>query len=148
MQQRPSKSSRPLEVILALAADEFAVPSWVGVSELIAEYPVDSAVGSFVVTNLPAESDDYIIAIRGTNPDGETLTRFKFYSTGDEVLTFPVYNGELIPGDDATIEIWSCESTPASTVNVAAATLKIGTLTWETDRLPRQVTYTLTGTAP
>lgn len=148
MQQRPSKTSRPLEVILTLAADEFAVPTWVGVSELIAEYPVDSAVGSFVVTKLPAERSDYIIAIRGTNPDGVTLTRFKFYSTGDEVLTFPIYNGELIPGDDATIEIWSCESTPASTVDVVEATLKIGTLTWSADSLPSQVNYTLTGTAP
>lgn len=148
MLQQPSRTSRPLEVILALAADAFAVPEWVGVSELIAEYPVDSAVGSFVITKLPVQQDDYIIAIRATNADGETLTRFKLYSTGFEVLTFPIYADQLIPGTDVTIEIWSASNTPADTLDVVAATLKIGTLTWATDKLPSQVTYTLTGTAP
>lgn len=148
MNQRPSRTNRPLEVALVLAADEFVVPTWAGVSELIAEFPVDSAVGSFVITKLPDEIEDYIIAVRGTNADGETLTRFKLYSTGYEVLTFPVYNGELIPGDDAVIEIWSASNTPASTVDVEASTFKVGTLTWDDNTLPTQTTYTLTGTAP
>lgn len=148
MNQKPSRTNRPLEVALALTADAFAVPAWEGVSELIAEFPVDSAVGSFVISKLPAEAEDYIIAVRGTNADGETLTRFKLYSNGFEVLHFPVYNGELIPGDDATIEIWSHEYTPASSVDVLAATLKIGTLTWSANSLPSQTTYTLVGSAP
>jgi hypothetical protein len=148
MNQRPSLDNRPLEVALVLTADEFVVPSWAGISELIAEFPVDSAVGSFVITKLPDEVEDYIIAVRGTNPDGVTLTRFKLYATGFEVLNFPVYDGELIPGDEATIEIWSASNTPAATVDVAASQFKIGTLTWNDNTLPTQVTYTLTGTAP
>lgn len=148
MNQRPSSTNRPLEVALVLTADEFAVPAWADISELIAEFPVDSAVGSFVITKQPDEAEDYIIAVRGTNPDGETLTRFKLYSTGYEVLNFPVYAGELIPGDDAVIEIWSASNTPASTVDVEASTFKVGTLTWNDNTLPTQVTYTLIGAAP
>lgn len=148
MNQRPSLDNRPREVALVLTAAAFAVPTWAGVSELIAEFPVDSAVGSFVFTNLPDEVEDYIIAVRGTNPDGVTLTRFKLYSTGYEVLNFPVYGDELIPGDDAVIEIWSASNTPSTSVNVVASTFKVGTLTWNDNTLPTQVTYTLIGAAP
>jgi hypothetical protein len=148
MNQRPSLTNRPREAILSLAADTFVVPEWADVSELIAEYPVSSAVGSFVITRLPAVATDYIIAVRGTNADGVTLTRFKLYSSGFEVLNFPVYAGELIPGTDATIEIWSQSTTPADAVDVVADTLKIGTLSWPSTGLPTQLTYTLTGTAP
>lgn len=131
-----------------LTSAAFSVPAWSGISELIAEFPIDSVVGSFVIANLPDEAEDYIIAVRGTNPDGVSLTRFKLYAGDYEVLNFPVYNGELIPGDDAVIEIWSHEYTPANEVTVETATLKVGTLTWSDYSIPTQTTYTLVGSAP
>lgn len=145
MKPSPAQSNVPVDSIVELTGASFTAPAWDGVSELIAEYPVTDTIGSFVLTFQPLPAADYIIAIRGVVSEG-VVTRYKLYSTGTEVLDWPVYAGQFIPAP-ATIEIWTHEQTPEGEVVVPTTTMRVGYLNFNQNNIPTQQTFALTGSA-
>lgn len=91
-----------------------AIPAWTGASLILAEYPLgNDYYFSFRVPIKPFGTA-FVPAIRWTE-DSVTF-RYKFYAHAQDVLYFPIYDGERI-GLSATLEIWSVNLAVAPTLS-------------------------------
>lgn len=98
--------------VLIIPAFALSAP-WVGVSQLIAEFPIGNTMRN-IALNLPigAWSDSFVAAVRFVSTAGYAQ-RFVLWSDPNAVLWYPQYNGELL-GANAVLEVWnnSLSTTP------------------------------------
>ena len=98
---------RPLSALIAgrasiVVPDFTGVTTWVGVSLMLARYPVENT-GEYSL-KLPIDAPNGTIVACVSWTDGTYVFRYKLWEGG--VLYWPVYNGERI-GANSYIEIWS-----------------------------------------
>jgi len=104
---------QPTRVQLSIPAFTLPVPSWHGASDLLVEYALNNVDYKLALrTPLRKFGSNFVVAIRWKEDD--IYYRFVFWSDPLAVLFFPLYDGETI-GLNATIEIWSVNSSSAPT---------------------------------
>lgn len=97
--------NQKLEVPIFSAAN---LPAWSGASYVVARLIIQMGfLWSFRVPVIPP-SDTFVAAIRWTEGEG-IVRRFKLWQNIGELLSYPLYSGELIPAANAVLEIWSVE---------------------------------------
>jgi hypothetical protein len=90
------------------------LPSWPGASYIAARLLIQMGfLWSFRVP-ITAPSNTFVAAIKWTET-GSIVRRYKLWQGVGELLSYPLYSGELIPAANAVLEIWSVEGqlTPA-----------------------------------
>ena len=74
---------------------------WVGISRLMLEWKYENAPRAFSVENLASHQvSTYVLAVRSKGK------RFKFWTDVNEILDYPLYNGDTL-FDDTVFELWS-----------------------------------------
>ncbi len=104
-------------------------------SALVATFTPEGIPAPYSITGIPSTPDGYIIAVR-YSVDG-VIVRFKLWSTGEEVLNWPLYVRETLPAD-AVFELWTCEDSTNPLV-MSQVDLEIGIL-----NIPETSTWNLT----
>ena len=84
--------------------------AWAGASRVFAVQNLDSPNQNFSLRlgqnlNVPG----YVIAVKWVEQG--SVKRYKLWTNGYEVLSYPLYNGEIIPGVGAQLEYWSTSYT-------------------------------------
>ncbi len=102
--------TEPTRAQFVLPAFLLPVPTWLGASDIIAQYSISNSY--YFSLKLPIEQfgENFVLAIRWA--EGTIIRRFKLWGDIGEVLYFPVYAGERI-GYNAVFELWSIDSEAA-----------------------------------
>lgn len=107
-------------VQIIVPAFSFSLPVWEGASSFLGEMQFGNDYYFSFKTPIRQFGEGFVLAIRWRD-DGVDY-RMKLWEDVDEVLYYPLYDGERI-GLGAVLEIWSVNS-DAAPVNPAAYTLK------------------------
>lgn len=140
----PLQISEPVRSELSLLTITISAIVWTGASQLIATFsPILDQ--PYSITAIPAPPTNYVITVRFTT-NGVTV-RAKLWSTGTEVLYWPLYGYSSLPVD-AVYELWTCSNTDSELIT-DQVDLEIGILTlpelngWNV--IPTVVTTTIEG---
>ena len=87
--------------------------TWLGVSRLLARYPITNTVPFSFKRPIYHPSGEFVLAVSWA--EAPYVYRYKLADIGD-TLAFPVYDGERI-GATAYIEVWSIADEVATMVN-------------------------------
>lgn len=98
---------------LLLPAFTLDIPTWAGASIILAEYPIGNANWFSIKENIEEFGSNFVPAVRYSEDD--YVIRYKFWEDVEEVLYYPVYNGEKL-GPSAVLEIWSVNTEEAPTL--------------------------------
>jgi hypothetical protein len=119
---------KPQRMTLIVPTFTPSLPVWSGVSALLGEMALSNSYYFSFKTPIRSFGVGFVLAVRWT-VDGNTR-RLKLWADDDDVLYYPVYDGERI-GLNAVLEIWSVNSDDVPT-NAAAASMKISVLAFPT----------------
>lgn len=89
----------------------FTAPSlgWTGSSHIVAQILVDFGAEWTIETPIEPPNFTFVAAVSWEDLDG-VWQRRKLWSGVGEVLSYPVYSGELLPAAGVHLEIWSVEN--------------------------------------
>ena len=108
----PAKSAKPVILnrlvykSLTVAGFTQNLEAWAGASRIFAIQNISIPNQNFCIRlgqdiNVPT----YVMAIKWVSQG--FVKRYKLWSNGYEVLSYPLYNGEIIPGEGAQFEYWT-----------------------------------------
>jgi hypothetical protein len=109
---QPAKSAKPVILnrlvykSLTVAGFTQNLEAWAGASRIFAIQNISIPNQNFCIRlgqniNVPT----YVMAIKWVSQG--FVKRYKLWSNGYEVLSYPIYNGEIIPGEGAQFEYWT-----------------------------------------
>ena len=109
---QPAKSAKPVILnrlvykSLTVAGFTQNLEAWAGASRIFAIQNISIPNQNFCIRlgqniNVPT----YVMAVKWVSQG--FVKRYKLWSNGYEVLSYPVYNGEVIPGEGAQFEYWT-----------------------------------------
>ena len=109
---QPAKSAKPVILnrlvykSLTVAGFTQNLEAWAGASRIFAIQNISIPNQNFCIRlgqniNVPT----YVMAIKWVSQG--FVKRYKLWSNGYEVLSYPLYNGEIIPGEGAQFEYWT-----------------------------------------
>lgn len=120
---------QPQRAKLLVPTMSLAASPWAGASVILAEFDISNGYYFSFYLPIAEFGSDFIPAIRWV--EDEVVHRYKLWDDENAVLYYPVYNGERI-GLNATIEIWSLNSTGEPTL-LTAKILPISVLAFPVD---------------
>ena len=89
---------------IAVPAFTINIPSWPSASYIT--HIIKVALQNDFQLKLPIPDNAfYVLAVKWYNAGA--VTRYKLWTTGTEVLSYPIYNGEVIPAN-CELEVWCC----------------------------------------
>jgi hypothetical protein len=108
----PAKSAKPVILnrlvykSLTVAGFTQNLEAWAGASRIFAIQNISIPNQNFCIRlgqdiNVPT----YVMAIKWVSQG--FVKRYKLWSNGYELLSYPLYNGEIIPGEGAQFEYWT-----------------------------------------
>ena len=108
----PAKSAKPVILnrlvykSLTVAGFTQNLEAWAGASRIFAIQNISIPNQNFCIRlgqdiNVPT----YVMAIKWVSQG--FVKRYKLWSNGYEILSYPLYNGEIIPGEGAQFEYWT-----------------------------------------
>ena len=108
----PAKSAKPVILnrlvykSLTVAGFTQNLEAWAGASRIFAIQNINIPNQNFCIRlgqdiNVPT----YVMAIKWVSQG--FVKRYKLWSNGYELLSYPLYNGEIIPGEGAQFEYWT-----------------------------------------
>jgi hypothetical protein len=108
----PAKSAKPVILnrlvykSLTVAGFTQNLEAWAGASRIFAIQNISIPNQNFCIRlgqdiNVPT----YVMAIKWVSQG--FVKRYKLWSNGYELLSYPIYNGEIIPGEGAQFEYWT-----------------------------------------
>lgn len=96
---------RQLNQALDVSAFSTTIEEWPGASYIVARGVVQvGSIWSFVVP-VTKPSTSFVACIKWTEA-GSVVRRYKLWENVGELLSYPLYNGELIPAADVILEVW------------------------------------------
>ena len=109
---QPAKSAKPVILnrlvykSLTVAGFTQNLEAWAGASRIFAIQNISIPNQNFCIRlgqniNVPT----YVMAIKWVSQG--FVKRYKLWSNGYEILSYPLYNGEIIPGEGAQFEYWT-----------------------------------------
>jgi hypothetical protein len=109
---QPAKSAKPVILnrlvykSLTVAGFTQNLEAWAGASRIFATQNISIPNQNFCIRlgqdiNVPT----YVMAIKWVSQG--FVKRYKLWSNGYEILSYPLYNGEIIPGEGAQFEYWT-----------------------------------------
>jgi len=109
---QPAKSAKPVILnrlvykSLTVAGFTQNLEAWAGASRIFAIQNINIPNQNFCIRlgqdiNVPT----YVMAIKWVSQG--FVKRYKLWSNGYELLSYPLYNGEIIPGEGAQFEYWT-----------------------------------------
>ena len=109
---QPAKSAKPVILnrlvykSLTVAGFTQNLEAWAGASRIFAIQNISIPNQNFCIRlgqdiNVPT----YVMAIKWVSQG--FVKRYKLWSNGYELLSYPLYNGEIIPGEGAQFEYWT-----------------------------------------
>jgi len=109
---QPAKSAKPVILnrlvykSLKVAGFTQNLEAWAGASRIFANQNINIPNQNFCIRlgqdiNVPT----YVMAIKWVSQG--FVKRYKLWSNGYEILSYPLYNGEIIPGEGAQFEYWT-----------------------------------------
>ena len=109
---QPPKTAKPVTLnklvykTLTVAGFTQVLETWAGASRIFALQDISLPNQNFSIRlgqniNVPT----YVMTVKWV--DQGVVKRYKLWSNGYEVLSYPLYNGEIIPGEGAQFEYWT-----------------------------------------
>jgi hypothetical protein len=109
---QPAKSAKPVILnrlvykSLTVAGFTQNLEAWAGASRIFAIQNISIPNQNFCIRlgqniNVPT----YVMTIKWVSQG--FVKRYKLWSNGYEILSYPLYNGEIIPGEGAQFEYWT-----------------------------------------
>lgn len=106
----PPQIIQPTRTEYVLQAFTLPVPTWVGASDLLAEYALNNTASIAIKIPVKKFGANFVLAVRWKADD--IYYRYVFWEDSLAVLYFPTYHGETIP-PGGVLEIWSINSSSA-----------------------------------
>ena len=104
----PAVIVSPQRTQIVVPAFALSVPTWIGASSLLGEFPIENTQNFSFQLPIAAFGENFIAAIRWLADTG-VWARYVLFEHDDAVLNYPLYAGEKI-GENAVLEIWSVDS--------------------------------------
>ena len=104
----PAVIVSPQRTQIIIPAFILSVPTWIGGSSLLAEFPIENTENFSFQLPIGVFGENFIAAIRWQSAIG-VWARYILFEHDDAVLAYPLYAGEKI-GENAVLEIWSVDS--------------------------------------
>lgn len=109
---QPAKSAKPVVLnrlvykSLTVAGFTQVLETWAGASRIFATQNISLPNQNFCIRlGQKLTVPTYVMTVKWVSQG--VVKRYKLWTNGYEVLSYPLYNGELIPGEGAQLEYWT-----------------------------------------